>query len=127
MTDDALPSAKEAAGIDDALPSAEEAAGIDDALPSAEEAAGIDDALPSAEEAGATRLPDRLTPREMRASDADRERVAEVLRQAAADGRLDLTELDERLAVVYAARTYAELEPVTADLPVHGAPTAPVR
>jgi hypothetical protein len=64
-------------------------------------------------------LPDRIPPREMRASDADRERVAEQLRTAAAEGRLDLSELDERLAIVYAARTYAELEPVTADLPSH--------
>jgi hypothetical protein len=53
----------------------------------------------------------------MRASDADRERVAEVLRTAASEGRLQLDELDERLAAVYAARTYAELEPVTHDLP----------
>jgi hypothetical protein len=69
-------------------------------------------------------LPDRLPARELRASDADRERVAELLRTAAAEGRLDLTELDERLAVVYAARTYADLEPVTADLPTHPAAVA---
>src|SRR5690606_32055326 len=48
-------------------------------------------------------VPDRLEPSELRASDADRERVAEVLRQAAAEGRLDLNELDERLGLVYAA------------------------
>jgi len=65
-------------------------------------------------------LPDRAAPtdpRLMRASDADRERVAEVLRTAATEGRLHLDELDERLAAVYAARTYAELEPITHDLP----------
>jgi hypothetical protein len=65
-------------------------------------------------------LPDRAAPtdpRLMRASDADRERVAEVLRTAASEGRLHLDELDERLAAVYAARTYAELEPITHDLP----------
>jgi DUF1707 SHOCT-like domain/Cell wall-active antibiotics response LiaF, C-terminal len=67
-----------------------------------------------------TNLPERIPPRERRASDADRERVAEILREAAAQGRLHLDELDERLAVVYAARTYADLEPVTADLPAHG-------
>jgi hypothetical protein len=61
----------------------------------------------------------------MRASDADRERVAEVLRQAAGDGRLTLEELDERLDAVYAAKTYAELEPVTRDLPHPGAANAP--
>lgn len=71
-------------------------------------------------------VPDRLPARDIRASDADRERVAEVLRTAAAEGRLDLSELDERLAVVYAARTYADLEPVTADLPTsHPRPVPP--
>lgn len=53
----------------------------------------------------------------MRASDADRERVADVLRQAASDGRLSLTELDERIEALYAAKTYGELEPVVHDLP----------
>jgi hypothetical protein len=75
-------------------------------------------------------LPERVTPtdpRLMRASDADRERVAEVLRTAATEGRLHLSELDERLAAVYAARTYAELEPITHDLPTtRTAPRTPV-
>ncbi|GAA2337289.1 DUF1707 SHOCT-like domain-containing protein [Dactylosporangium salmoneum] len=62
-------------------------------------------------------LPEQMDPRQMRASDADRERVAEVLRAAAAEGRLDLDEVDDRLHQVYAARTYAELEPITRDLP----------
>lgn len=53
----------------------------------------------------------------LRASDADRERVAEILRAAAGDGRLSMEELDERLEAVYAAKTYAELEPITRDLP----------
>jgi hypothetical protein len=69
--------------------------------------------------------PPRLPAREMRASDADRERVATVLRQAAGEGRIELAELDERLAAVYAARTYADLEPITRDLPVAGAHVAP--
>ena len=56
----------------------------------------------------------------MRASDADRERVANVLREAAGDGRLTMDELDERLDAVYAAKTYAELEPITHDLPGAG-------
>jgi hypothetical protein len=60
-------------------------------------------------------LPDR-TP-ELRASDADRERVAEILRTAATEGRLNLDELDERLGAVYAAKTYADLVPLTRDLP----------
>jgi Domain of unknown function (DUF1707)/Cell wall-active antibiotics response 4TMS YvqF len=53
----------------------------------------------------------------LRASDADRDRVADVLRSAAADGRLTLAELEERLDALYAAKTYAELEPVMDDLP----------
>lgn len=74
-----------------------------------------------------TNVPDRLDPSALRASDSDRERVAEVLRQAAAEGRLDLGELDERLAVVYAAKTYGELVPLTRDLPSPtGAPPVPV-
>jgi hypothetical protein len=56
-----------------------------------------------------------------RAGDADREAVAERLRIAAGDGRIDLTELDERLARAYAAKTYGQLEVLVADLPVHSA------
>ena len=59
-------------------------------------------------------------PRSMRASDADRDRAAEVLREAAAEGRLSMEELNERLDVVYAAKTYAELAPATVDLPSPG-------
>ncbi len=58
---------------------------------------------------------------EMRASDTDREQVAERLREAAGHGRLTMDELDERLERAYAAKTYAELEPLTRDLPVSGA------
>ncbi|MGC9436439.1 DUF1707 SHOCT-like domain-containing protein [Streptomyces sp. WG5] len=54
---------------------------------------------------------------ELRASDADRERVAEVLREALAEGRLDMTEFQERLDTTYNARTYGELAPITRDLP----------
>jgi hypothetical protein len=61
----------------------------------------------------------------MRAADADRERVAEQLRAAHADGRLDLTEYDERIQQAWAARTYGELEGLTADLPPGHAPAAP--
>jgi hypothetical protein len=43
-----------------------------------------------------------------------------VLREAAGDGRLTMAELDERLDAVYAAKTYAELEPITHDLPAAG-------
>jgi hypothetical protein len=57
-------------------------------------------------------------PARLRISDADRHQVAEVLRQAAGEGRIDLEELDERLEATYGAKTYADLVPITADLPV---------
>jgi Domain of unknown function (DUF1707) len=57
---------------------------------------------------------------QVRASDADRELVAEALGQAAGDGRLTLGELDQRLEAAYAAKTYAELEKLTEDLPTAG-------
>ncbi|MCX4634606.1 DUF1707 domain-containing protein [Streptomyces sp. RPA4-5] len=63
---------------------------------------------------------------ELRASDTDRERVAEILRDAVAEGRLAMEEFDERLDAAYKARTYGELEPLTADLPVTGAAPAPL-
>lgn len=56
-------------------------------------------------------------PRDLRCSDTDRERVAEALRAALADGRIDLDELSDRLDRTYAARTYRDLEPLVADLP----------
>ena len=52
----------------------------------------------------------------LRASDADRDRVIEVLRAAVADGRLDSAEFDERLDTALAARTVDALAPLTADL-----------
>jgi len=51
-----------------------------------------------------------------RVSDAERQQVAEVLRDAAGEGRLDLAELDERLEATWSAKTYADLAPVLADL-----------
>src|SRR3954464_8034718 len=53
----------------------------------------------------------------LRASDADRERVAAALREHCAVGRLTMAELDERLGQAYAARTFGELAGVTRDLP----------
>jgi len=53
---------------------------------------------------------------EVRASDADRERVAERLRRAAGDGQLTVDELDERLEAAYGSRTRRELVALTADL-----------
>jgi hypothetical protein len=54
---------------------------------------------------------------EKRASDAEREQVVVRLRDASAEGRLNLEELAERTALAYRARSHAELEPLTADLP----------
>lgn len=62
---------------------------------------------------------------DLRASDHDREQTAEILREAAAVGRLDMDELDDRLSAVYAAKTYGELAPIVRDLPAVSAPTAP--
>lgn len=62
----------------------------------------------------------------VRASDADREQVAAVLRAAAGTGLLTLAEVDERLAAVYAATYTSDLVPVTADLPEGGRRLAPV-
>jgi hypothetical protein len=56
-------------------------------------------------------------PRDLRCSDVDRERVAEALREAAGDGRLTLSELEERLEATFKARTYGDLQPITRDLP----------
>ena len=51
------------------------------------------------------------------ASDAERERVALILRDAAAEGRLTLEELSDRVASAYSARTSTELDALTGDLP----------
>jgi class 3 adenylate cyclase len=53
----------------------------------------------------------------MRASDADRERVAELLRRHYGAGRISEEELDERMEAAYAARTTTELTELTRDLP----------
>jgi DUF1707 SHOCT-like domain len=64
-----------------------------------------------------TNLPDQPQPHRLRVSDADREAAAEVLRNAAGEGRITFEELDERLEAAYAAKTYGDLATVTADLP----------
>ena len=55
--------------------------------------------------------------RAIRISDADRERAAERLNRAMAEGRISVDELQERLSTVYAARFGADLLPVLSDLP----------
>ena len=64
------------------------------------------------DEPDTTREPDNL-----RAADVDREFVAERLRGALNEGRLTLTEYDDRLKETYAARTYGELKALLTDLP----------
>lgn len=59
----------------------------------------------------------------LRISDADREAVVARLRTASEEGRLDLGELEERVTAAYAAKTAADLTPLTADLPT-GPPAA---
>ena len=67
-------------------------------------------------------LPQPADRRHLRVSDADREQAAELLRQAAGDGRITFEELDDRLEAAYASRTYGDLSEVTADLPAPGQP-----
>lgn len=64
-------------------------------------------------------MPDDSLPA-LRASDADRERHAEILRTATGEGRLTMEELDERLDAVYASKTHAELERLIVDVVVPG-------
>ena len=60
---------------------------------------------------------DHVDKRGLRASDAERSATADLLRKHHAEGRLDTTELEERLERCYAAKTRGELDAVTADLP----------
>jgi hypothetical protein len=53
----------------------------------------------------------------LRAADVDREFVAERLRDALNEGRLTLTEYDDRIKDAYAARTYGDLKGLLSDLP----------
>ena len=54
---------------------------------------------------------------EMRAGDGDRQAVADRLKSALDEGRLDLHEYDERLRQAYAAKTYSDLDSLVTDLP----------
>ncbi|MFI9495345.1 DUF1707 domain-containing protein [Streptomyces halstedii] len=56
----------------------------------------------------------------IRASDADRDRIADILREAMAEGRLTADEHSERVDLVYRAKTVGELEPLVRDLPAAG-------
>lgn len=75
----------------------------------------------------------------VRASDADRDRIADILREALAEGRLESEEHAERIDGVYRAKTLPELEVLIRDLPAgqrqprpaprpgHQAPAGPAR
>jgi hypothetical protein len=54
---------------------------------------------------------------DIRASDADRDRMASLLREHCAQGRITVDELNERLEAVYSAKTLGQLQEVTSDLP----------
>jgi hypothetical protein len=59
----------------------------------------------------------RMAREDMRAGDGDRKLVADQLRTALDEGRLDLTEYDERLQRTYAAKTFGDLDGLLDDLP----------
>ncbi|MFG2482362.1 DUF1707 domain-containing protein [Streptomyces virginiae] len=68
-------------------------------------------------------------PAELRASDADRDRIAQILGDALAEGRLTAEEHSDRLDTLYAVKTVGELEVLVRDLPapggVHASPAYP--
>lgn len=69
---------------------------------------------------------DRVDTSQQRVSDADRDAATDRLRVAAEEGRLDVDELDERVSAALSARTQADLDGLTADLPT-AAPPPPAK
>ncbi|MDT0304755.1 DUF1707 SHOCT-like domain-containing protein [Streptomonospora wellingtoniae] len=59
-----------------------------------------------------------MEPEHIRASDADRDRVSERLREAVAEGRLTQAEHEERIDALYRAKTVGDLTEITRDLPL---------
>ena len=73
-------------------------------------------------------ITDLAPPSRIQASDTDREATAERIRRAFVEGRLGLDDFDTRTAAAWAGTTRADLEVLTADLPVpQPLPTAPYR
>jgi hypothetical protein len=70
-------------------------------------------------------MTDPVRPEELRVSDVERAATQERLRRAVGDGQLDLTEFDQRVARVWAARTRGDLTAVTRDLPEPPPPAPP--
>ena len=68
-----------------------------------------------------------MEPAQQRISDEERQQVADVLRQAAGEGRIDADELENRLEATFTAKTYGDLVPITADLPADSTRPLPVR
>ncbi|WP_335978275.1 DUF1707 and DUF4190 domain-containing protein [Streptomyces sp. CA2R106] len=62
----------------------------------------------------------------MLASDGDRERAVDILKEAYTQGRLRPEEYDERVGRAYQARTYDDLDRITADIPHPAAPPYPL-
>jgi hypothetical protein len=81
------------------------------------------DIPPAGEPAGEP--PEPVPAPDVRASDADRDRVIDVLRAATADGRLTADEFSERMEAALSSRTFRELAPLTADLVTPPASPAP--
>lgn len=77
-------------------------------------------------------LPEQTPPRppnpnaHLRASDEDRDKVVDVLRESLMAGKLDQDEHAERLEATFMAKTLGELEPITADLAAPDRPVTPV-
>jgi hypothetical protein len=81
-------------------------------------------AVPDPESSAAPEPPPTPVPA-LRASDADRERVAAILRDAGGDGRLTVDELDDRLAAAYGAVTHEDLDGLVGDLVPAGTRSSP--
>ncbi len=64
---------------------------------------------------------------QLRASDADRDRIVDRLHRASTEGRIGHDELEQRVSDALKARTYGELEATVADLPGPGSRRAPAR
>jgi hypothetical protein len=84
-----------------------------------------DDGTTLIPDTGTPPLADRGEPGKMRASDSDRDRVADLLNVAYSEGRLSKDEYDGRLEATFAARTYADLDQIVTDLPAARAAAEP--